>query len=45
MELDSLYEGILVRGIDCVRKHKEYIDHHIDDAADTRMGITLVIRP
>ena len=45
MELDSLYEGIMIRGIDSVRKQKEYVDHHIDDMADTRMGITLVIRP
>lgn len=45
MELDALYDGIMTRGMDRIRDQKEYVDHSIDDPSDTRMGITLVIRP
>ncbi len=45
MELESLYEGIMNKGFTAMENQKEYVDNFIGDETDTRMGISLVIRP
>lgn len=45
MELTQLYADIMKRGTDAILLGREQIDDFIDDDTDTRMGLTLVIRP
>ncbi|MCI6464320.1 MAG: 2'-5' RNA ligase family protein [Lactobacillus johnsonii] len=45
MDLERLYSDIMRRGQNSVLSGKEYVDKTIDDCSDTRMGLTLVIRP
>lgn len=45
MDLNNLYEDIMKRGQESILQGNEYVDLTINDCQDTRMGITLVIRP
>ncbi|WP_195987042.1 2'-5' RNA ligase family protein [Clostridium sp. D53t1_180928_C8] len=45
MKLENLYESIMNKGITAIENNKEYVDSLIEDKTDTRMGITLAIRP
>lgn len=45
MDLGRLYSDIMRRGQNSVLSGKEYVDKTIGDYSDTRMGLTLVIRP
>ena len=43
--MSVLYNSINTKGISSIRNKKEYVDYTIDDPNDTRMGLSLLIRP
>lgn len=45
IELEAIYQSIYDKGRNAIQNYKEYIDETIDDPLDTRMGLTLTIRP
>lgn len=45
IDLDSIYLGIYEKGRNAIQNQKEYIDPMIDNLSDTRMGLTVTIRP
>lgn len=45
INLDELYQSIYEKGVNAITNHNEYVDLTIDDSSDTRMGLTLTIRP
>lgn len=45
MKSENLYESIMNKGVTAIENNKEYVDSLIEDKTDTRMGITLAIRP